>query len=118
MSDIVLKFANDDQYKSFLNDMKEQVKIEVREEVLNEIKGRIHRSKGWELVRNQIEERMRGDFNNGCGHWYNNQQGLYAAFRLAFQVQRIQELAQKDDDLIKKFHDELFALINKYREVQ
>lgn len=111
MSDIVLKFANDQQYKAFLKDLREQV----REDVLNELKGRIPQSKGWTTVRSQIEEKMRGDFNNGCGHWYNNQQGLYAAFRLAFNVARIQELAQKDDEQIQRFHDELFTLIEKYR---
>ncbi|MGE6516672.1 hypothetical protein [Lysinibacillus sphaericus] len=111
MSDIVLKFANDQQYKAFLKDVKDQV----REEVLNDLKGRIPQSKGWTTVRGQIEKKMRGEFNNGCGHWYNNQQGLYATFRLAFNVARIQELAKKEDEQIQNFHDELFSLIEKYR---
>lgn len=50
MSGVVLKFADDEQYKKFLN----HIKQEVKQEVLNEINGRIPKSTGWEKVRLQM----------------------------------------------------------------
>lgn len=107
MSDIVLKFANEQQYEAFL--------AKVKADVLKEMENKCTYLSNWTVVREQIERKMRGDYNDGCGHWYNNQQGLYATFRLAFQVKRIAELTSVDGKKIQDFHDELFALIDKYR---
>ncbi|MFJ7407154.1 MULTISPECIES: hypothetical protein [unclassified Lysinibacillus] len=108
MSDIVLKFANEKQYEIFL--------AKVKEDVLKEMENKRNYSSNWTTVRDQIEGKMRGEYNDGCGNWYNNQQGLYSTFRLAFQVSRIGELSSVDGKQIQNFHDELFALIDKYRE--
>lgn len=108
MSDIVLKFANENQYEAFL--------AKVKADVLKEMENKRTYSSNWITVRDQIEGKMKGDYNYGCGNWYNNQQGLYATFRLAFQVSRIADLTSVDGKKIQSFHDELFALIDKYRE--
>jgi len=107
MSGITLKFANEDQYQEFIN--------KVKEDVLNEIKPKGAYHPSWESIRSHMEARFRGDYNNGCGHWHNNQQSMYAVFRLAFQQPTIKELRNVEGDRIQGLHDELFELIDKYR---
>ncbi|MYL44628.1 hypothetical protein GLV94_03135 [Virgibacillus halodenitrificans] len=108
MSDVVLKFANDTQYQNFIQSIKN--------EVLQEIKPKPAYHPSWSAIRDSMEERFRGDYNNGCGHWSNNQQSMYAVFRLAFQQPTIKDLKNVDGERIKALHDELFHLIDKYRE--
>lgn len=109
MSEITLKFANEDQYQEFIN--------RVKEDVLNEMKpkGAFHPT--WEHVRGQLEHRFGFDsnYNNNCGHHYNNQQSMYAVFRLAFQQPTIKDLRNVEGERIQSLHDELFELIDKYR---
>ncbi|MFU1797647.1 hypothetical protein ACM1RC_27535 [Paenibacillus azoreducens] len=70
----------------------------------------------WISVRDEIEHKLRGDYNAGCGQWYANQTGLYAAFRLAFRQDSIKSLRKVEHGRLMKFHNELFGLIDKYRE--
>ena len=72
----------------------------------------------WIKVRTDLEEVLRGDYNDGCGQWYMNQQGIYAAFRLAFQKERVQYLNGVKEGRLTNFYTELMALINKYRDGQ
>lgn len=108
MSDIVLKFANEDQYKKFITSIKD--------EVIEEIKPEPAYHPSWSSIRDSMEERFRNGYNDGCGHWHNNQQSMYAVFRLAFQQPTIKDLKYVDGERIKSLHDELFQLIDKYRE--
>lgn len=109
MSGITLKFANEDQYQEFIN--------KVKEDVLNEMKPKGAYHPTWEHVRDRLEHRFKGtDYNDGCGHHHNNMQSLYAVFRLAFQQPTIKDLRNVDGERIQDLYDELFELIDKYRE--
>lgn len=108
MSDVVLKFANEQQYQSFIQSIKD--------DVIKEIKPQPDYHPSWASVRERLEERFRSDYNDGCGHWHNNQQAMYAVFRLAFQQPTIKDLKNVDGERIESLHDELFRLIDKYRE--
>jgi hypothetical protein len=70
----------------------------------------------WILIREGLENLLKSDYNNGCGHWYQNQQGLYAAFRLAFKKDRVTNFRFIEPDRLSSFYTELMHLINKYRE--
>lgn len=108
MSDFTLKFANEEQYQNFINKIKDDVLMEMKP------KSAYHPS--WNSIRDDMEERFRGNYNDGCGHWHNNMQSMYAVFRLAFQQSTIKDLRNVDDERIKSLHDDLFSLIDKYRE--
>lgn len=102
-------------------DQFEQMKAALKEEILAEIPSYERQTtKGvyspkWIAIREQLEAKLCSDFNNGCGHWYQNQQGLYAAFRLAFQKERVHEFRFVDQEKLESFYIELIGLIEKYR---
>lgn len=109
MSKFSINFENEEQYRSFIQSIKD--------DVLNEIKPRGAYHPTWEQVRGQMEHRfIATDYNDNCGHHYNNMSALYVVFRLAFQQKTIKELSNVNGERIQKLHDELFALIDKYRE--
>lgn len=70
----------------------------------------------WIGIREDLEKKLRSDYNDGCGQRYQNQQGLYAAFRLAFRKDRASNFRNIEPNRLSKFYSELMALINKYRE--
>lgn len=100
----------------------EEFKRNVKAEVIHELsKTGVPINRGiytpeWISIRDELEEKLRGDYNDGCGHWYQNQQGLYAAFRLAFRRDSVKSLRSVKNGKLSDFHRELFELINKYRE--
>lgn len=109
MSKFTINFENEEQYRNFIKSIKE--------EVLNDMKPEGSYHPTWEVVRQQMEYRFKNtNYNDNCGHHYNNMQSLYAVFRLAFQQRTIKELKNIDGERIQKLHDELFYLIDKYRE--
>lgn len=99
----------------------EQMKAALKEEILAEIPNYERQiTKGvyspkWIAIREQLEAKLCSDFNNGCGHWYQNQQGLYAAFRLAFKKERVHDFRFVDQEKLESFYIELMGLIEKYR---
>lgn len=108
MSKFSINFDNEEQYKSFIQSIKD--------EVLEELKPTPAYHPSWSEIRDDMENRFRGDYNEGCGHWHNNQQAMYAVFRLAFQQPTIKDLRNVEGNRIKSLHDDLFNLIDKYRE--
>lgn len=70
----------------------------------------------WLGIREEIQMKLQGDYNNGCGHWYQNQTGLYAAFRLAFRKEGIKNLRSVEGGKLRNFYTELFELIDRYRD--
>lgn len=72
----------------------------------------------WVGIRDDIQARLQGDLGTGCGHWYQNQQGLYSAFRLAFQKDRVPEFRSIDQKKLGEFYNELMQLIYKYRGLE
>lgn len=110
MSGIVLKFANDTQYQQFIQ--------QVRDEVIKEISVPKSNNENWYTVRNQIEKKLKADYKLYTSKWSTAQQGIYSVFKLAFNVSRIESLSTKDDALVNQFNNDLFNLIDKYREKQ
>jgi len=108
MSNFSINFSDEEQYKKFIQSIKD--------EVVQEIQPRTVYNPSWITVRQDMESRFRSDYNDNCGHWHNNQQSMYTIFRLAFQKRSIKDLDDVDGTKIKSLHDELFQLIDKYRE--
>lgn len=111
MSKFTINFENEQQYKNFINSIKD--------EVINELKPRQHLSSNWVNVRKQMEERFRKDnykYAENCGWWHTQMQAIYAVYRLAFQRPSVAQLGDVDGDRLQNLHDELFDLIDKYRE--
>ncbi|MFU0790702.1 MAG: DUF1140 domain-containing protein [Virgibacillus proomii] len=108
MNDVTLKFANQEEYKKFIQNIKN--------DVIQELKPEPTYNPSWPAIRDSIESRFRNGYGEGCGHHYTNQQSLYAVFRLAFQQPTIKDLKNVDGERIKALHDDLFNLIDKYRE--
>ncbi len=107
LNGVTLNFANQEEYNKFIDQLKK--------DILTDIKPTPAYSAGWIAVREDLEKRLRGEFNFGCGQWYQNQNGLYAAFRLAFQKDTIKDLRHIEDSKIQEFYDELIGLIEKWR---
>ncbi|GIP55903.1 hypothetical protein [Paenibacillus vini] len=102
----------------------EQMRESLKAELMNELeKLQPSTTRGiytpeWIGVREDLESLLQSDYNNGCGHWYQNQQGLYAAFRLAFRKERASHFRFIEQGRMRNFYSELMALINKYRSGQ
>lgn len=110
MAEVVLKFTNDVQYQQFLQ--------QVRDDVLKELAAPKANYENWYTVRNQIEKKLKADYKLYSSKWSTAQQGIYAVFKLAFDVTRVENLSTKDDELVNQFNQELFELIDKYRAKQ
>lgn len=111
MSKFSINFDNEKQYRNFIQSIKD--------EVIKELKPPQHLSSDWIRVREQMKERFRKDnfsYAKNCGWWHTQMQSLYAVFRLAFQKPTVADLRDVDGDRLQQLHDELFALIDKYRE--
>lgn len=108
MGEVVLKFANDSQYQQFI----QQVKDEVIKD-LGERKPKY--SPNWLVVRSQIEQKLRGEYDMRSSKWSTAQQGVYSVFKLAFKIDRVEKLMDFESDRIQQFYDDLFDLIDKYR---
>lgn len=70
----------------------------------------------WIGIREDLERKLRSDYNDGCGQWYQNQQGIYAAFKLAFRKERVTDFHHIEENRLTNFYSELMNLIDKYRE--
>jgi len=110
MSGITLKFANDMQYQQFIQ--------QVKDDIIKEIAVPKANNENWYTVRNQIEKKLKVDYNMYSSKWATAQQGVYSVFKLAFDVARVESLSMKDDVLVNQFNKDLFDLIDKYREKQ
>lgn len=108
MQGITLNFANQEEYNRFIE--------QVKKDVLNDVKSVPAYSASWIKIREDLEKKLRGEFNYGCGQWYQNQMGLYAMFRLAFQKESIKNLRYVDGDSLTEFYKEIIELIEKWRE--
>lgn len=107
MSNIVLKFANDEQYEEFIE--------KIKQDVLKGIQPERKYSESWASVRDQMTDRFRKEYGDKHGQWHMTMTGLYGAFRIAFNRATIAELRYDDGERVQNFHDELFALIDRYR---
>lgn|SRR5699024_1152015 len=113
MGKMSINFENEEQYNNFI----QSIKDEVIKDMGTQPHPRI--PKNWVNIREQMEDRFRSDnysYADNCGWWHTQMQALYAAFRLAFQKPSVAELRHVDGERLQNFHDELFELIDKYRE--
>lgn len=108
MSGVTLNFANQEEYNQFIE--------QVKKDILNDVKPTPAYSASWIQVREDLEKKLRGEFNYGCGQWYQNQMGIYAMFRLAFQKDGIKGMRYVDGESLQEFYKEVIGLIEKWRE--
>jgi len=94
---------------------RDELKKEIMEELNVSSQSQGIYSDQWIAIRQSLENKMRSSYNDGCGQWYSNQNGLYAAFRLAFKKSKVANLRHADQNNLAEFYKDLMELIDKYR---
>lgn len=108
MSKFSIDFENVKQYESFIQSIKDEVVKEIQPQ-------RVY-SRDWINVSQMMDEKLRGSYSDGCGQWHTNKQGLHSFFKLAFQKESVKDLKDVDGERLYSLYNDLFSLIDKYRE--
>src|SRR5690625_732099 len=109
MSEVTLKFANQEQYQEFINKVKNDVLEEVNKNSTYDIGD-------WEKFKRRFLEERRLEAISGKWDYTADRNEFYGMFKMAFNARTVWHLNNVDVEKLESFKEELMDLINKYRE--